>query len=216
MAGAAGIRSADSLLAECRNVLKRREVFGLMAGALAAPYVRARADAGEMVLGDPGAPIEIIEYASMTCGACASFHAFTLPDLKAHWIETGRARLVFREYPLDGLALRVAALARCAGGGNFFGFIDVLFRTRERWIEASDPAAELKAIVASGGLDPAIVDQCFDDRVVMQQILEGIDEARATHAVRVTPTLVINGEVVSGDPGYAALDTMLRDIEAAF
>ncbi len=194
---------------------KRREFVGLAAGAAVAPFVRARADAGDMVLGDPQAPIEIIEYASMTCGACASFHANTLPDLKTHWIETGRARLVFREYPLDGLALRVAALARCAGGDNFFGFIDVLFRTRERWAGADDPAAELRAIVASGGLDPAIVDQCFDDRAVMQRILEGLEEARATHSVRATPTLVLNGEVVTGDPGYAALDSMLRDIEAA-
>ena len=168
-----------------------------------------------MILGDPEAPIEIIEYASMTCGACAAFHANTLPDLKAHWLETGRARLVFREYPLDGLALRVAALARCAGGDTFFRFIDVLFRTRERWIGADDPVVELEAIVASGGRDPAIVDQCINDRAVMQRILEGLEEARATHGVRVTPTLVVNGEVVSGDPGYAALDAMLQGIEAA-
>ncbi len=183
-----------------------------MAGSLALPVVGVRADGGDMILGDPGAPIEIIEYASMTCGACARFHADTLPELKANWLETGRAKLVFREFPLDGLALRVAALARCAGGDSFFGFIDVLFRTRERWVAADDPAAELKVIVASGGRDPAIVDECFDDRVVMQQILDGREEAQG---VKVTPTLVINGEVVEGDPGYAALDAMLLDIEAA-
>ena len=202
----------------CPDVWKRRDILGLMAGSLVvAPFIRsgARADGGDMILGDPAAPIEIIEYASMTCGACAAFHANTLPDLKANWLETGRARLVFREFPLDGLALRVSALARCAGGDNFFRFIDVLFRTRERWIGADDPVAELRAIVASGGRDPAIVDQCINDRVVMQQILEGLEEARANHAVRVTPTLVLNGEVVSGDPGYAALDQMLLDIEAA-
>lgn len=196
---------------------KRREFVGLATGALVVPFIGsgARADGGDMILGDPQAPIEIIEYASMTCGACAAFHANTLPDLKTNWLETGRARLVFREYPLDGLALRVAALARCAGSDNFFGFVDVLFRTRERWVDAGDPAAELKAIVASGGRDPAIVDQCFDDRAVMQQILEGLEEARAAHGVRATPTLVLNGEVVSGNPGYAALDAMLQDIEAA-
>ncbi len=202
----------------CPDVWKRRDILGLMAGSLVvAPFIRsgARAEEGDMILGDPAAPIEIIEYASMTCGACAAFHANTLPDLKVNWIETGRARLVFREYPLDGLALRVSALARCAGGDNFFGFIDVLFRTRERWIGADDPVAELRTIVASGGRDPAIVDQCISDRVVMQQILEGLEKARADHAVRVTPTLVLNGQVVSGDPGYAALDQMLLDIEAA-
>ncbi|MDE0047953.1 MAG: thioredoxin domain-containing protein [bacterium] len=196
---------------------KRREFVGLAAGSLVFPFIRsgARADAGDMILGDPQAPIEIIEYASMTCGACAAFHANTLPDLKANWLETGRARLVFREYPLDGLALRVAALARCAGGDHFFPFIDVLFRTRDRWAGADDPVAELREIVASGGRDPAIVDHCINDRAVMQQILEGLEEARATHSVRATPTLVLNGEVVTGDPGYAALDAMLLDIEAA-
>ncbi len=207
----------DDFLEGCPAVWKRREILGLVAGSLVAPVIRsgARADGGDMILGDPAAPIEIIEYASMTCGACAAFHANTLPDLNANWLETGRARLVFREYPLDGLALRVAALARCAGGDSFFRFIDVLFRTRERWVGSDDPASELKAIVSSGGRDPAIVDQCFDDRVVMQQILEGLETARENHGVRVTPTLVVNGEVVSGDPGYAALDAMLQGIEAA-
>ncbi len=192
----------------------RRDVFGLAAGLTLVPCVQARADGSDMILGDPAAPIEIIEYASMTCGACAAFHAHTLPPLKADWLETGRARLVFRDYPLDGLALRVAALARCAGGDSFFRFIDVLFRTRARWVGADDPVAELRAIVAAGGRDPAIVDHCINDRAAMQRILEGIEEARAMHDVRVTPTLVVNGEVVSGDPGYAALDAMLLGIEA--
>ena len=193
----------------------RRDIFGLAAGLALAPLLGARAGDGEMILGDPAAPIEIIEYASMTCGACAAFHANTLPPLKADWLETGRARLVFRDYPLDGLALRAAALARCAGGDSFFRFIDVLFRTRERWVGAADPVAELRRIVGSGGRDPAIVDQCIDDRAVMQRILEGMEEARAMHDVKVTPTLVVNGEVVSGDPGYAALDAILLSIEAA-
>ena len=199
-------------------MLKRREVLGLAAGAAILPVAcfgaLAEDGAHDMILGDPDAPIEIIEYASMTCSHCAGFHADTLPDLKKHYIDTGRARLVFREYPLDHLALAVSALARCGGKDRFFGFIDVLFRTQEQWIQAEDPIEELRTIVRAGGRDPALVDSCIDDETTVRLILEGMMEAQSTHNVRSTPTLVISGTVVAGNPGFAALDEMLQEIEA--
>ncbi len=196
-------------------MLNRRDVLGL-AAALPLAGFGARADDGwdEMVLGDPGAPIEIIEYASMTCSHCARFHNVTLPDLKTHYIETGRARLVFRDYPLDRLALAVSALARCGGRETFFGYLDILFRTQERWLSAADPIEELRLVVESAGGDPAAVDGCMSDEATIERILQGMMEAQSTHDVRSTPTLVINGTVIAGNPGFAALDEMMREIEA--
>src|SRR3546814_6389823 len=85
----------------------------------------------DRILGKDTAPVTIIEYASLTCGHCAAFHRDTLPQVKAEWIDSGRARLVFRHYPLDQLALRAAAAANCVQGAAFFGFMDVLFKNQE-------------------------------------------------------------------------------------
>ncbi len=193
-------------------------MLGLATGAAILPVTGfgalAQDGAHDMILGDPDAPIEIIEYASMTCGHCARFHADTLLDLKKHYIDTGRAKLVFREFPLDRLAFAVSALARCGGKDRFFGFIDVLFRTQTQWIEAEDSIEELRRIVRSGGRDPALVDRCIGDEATVQLILEGMLEAQSTYDVKSTPTLVINGTVIAGNPGFAALDEMLQEIEA--
>jgi protein-disulfide isomerase len=68
----------------------------------------------ERVLGDPNAPITILEYSSLTCPHCASFHANTLPQLKKDYIDTGKVKLVFRDFPFDRAALQASMLARCS------------------------------------------------------------------------------------------------------
>ena len=100
--------------------------------APAVAQVRAPAT-GDMVLGKADAPVTVIEYASMTCPHCATFHTEVLPKLKAAYIDTGKIKFIFREFPLDQLALRGAMLARCAGPERYFGYVDVLFRQQRVW-----------------------------------------------------------------------------------
>jgi hypothetical protein len=88
------------------------------------------AEPSEQTLGDPDAPVTIIEYASLTCPHCAQFHNEVLPDLKERYIETGKVQLIYRDFPLDERALMAAALAHCAGPDRYFGFLDVLFETQ--------------------------------------------------------------------------------------
>src|SRR5712672_1410926 len=88
---------------------------------------------GDRVLGKADAPITIIEYASLTCPHCAHFEVDVLPKLKAKWIDTGKAKLVLRDFPLDEPALRAAMVARCAPPERFFGFIDALFQGQNAW-----------------------------------------------------------------------------------
>src|SRR5689334_24538334 len=85
------------------------------------------------VLGKAEAPVTIFEYASLTCPHCAAFDQETLPKIKENWIDTGKAKLVFRDYPLDQAALKAAMLARCAPPDRFYGFIDVLFQSQTSW-----------------------------------------------------------------------------------
>ena len=192
-------------------------VDGPAAPSRTALVATADADEGaplpDMVLGDPDAPIEIIEYASMTCPHCAAFHMQTLPRLVSHYIEPGRAKLVFREFPLDRVALEVAAVARCAEPEHFFGFIDVLLETQSSWARAEDAMAEVKRILRMGGLDPALVDRCRSDEATIDAIIATRIQGTETYGVRSTPSLVINGELHSGGHSYEDLDAVLRALE---
>jgi len=200
-------------------LLHRRQLIAAALATAVLPVVpgAARAQDAEplpdMVMGDPAAPIEIIEYASMTCPHCAAFHLETLPELKAQYIDTGRARLVFREYPLDRLALIASAVARCAGPEHYFGFIDVLFETQQQWSHAEDPVAAIKQIVRMGGLDPAMVDACLEDEAVIDGILAIRLEATETWDIKSTPSFVIDGTLHSGGVTFEELDAILAQIE---
>ena len=116
---------------------------GAVSGVLALHAHGAKADSAiqlaqatkiyddDRFMGESAAPITIVEFSSLTCPHCASFHKHTLPELKAAWFDSGKARMIYRHYPRDGLALRAAALADCFEGKRFFGFLDLLCRTRE-------------------------------------------------------------------------------------
>lgn len=152
----------------------------------------------EMILGDPAAPVTIIEYSSLTCPHCANFHVNTLPRIKERYIDTGEARLLYRDFPFDRAALLAAAIARCAGRERFFVFLDVLFRTQDTWARDPDPAKALTKVGRLGGLPREAIESCFAD----QALLDGILASRLTGAqefdVKSTPTFIINGEKLVG------------------
>ncbi|MEM7227052.1 MAG: DsbA family protein [Pseudomonadota bacterium] len=172
---------------------------GTSAGLLpAVAAAQTAAASGDRVLGAPDAPIEIVEYASLTCPHCARFHADTLPSIKKNWIEPGKARLVYRDYPLDGLALQAAALARCFEGDRYFGFLDALFRSQQQWARDSNPQQALKQIAALAGLDGDEAERCMNDADVQRQIIEGQRVAANEYGIRSTPSVMINGKLFRG------------------
>ncbi len=165
--------------------------------------------APDMVLGDPEAPIKIVEYASLTCPHCASFHNDILPRLKADYIDTGKARLVYRDFPLDRAALQAAAIARCAGDDRFFGFIEVLYATQDTWARSSRPIDALAAVVRVGGLQREAIDACLADKALVDGILAQRLRGDTEFGVRSTPTFIINGEKVVGALTYERLKDVL-------
>jgi protein-disulfide isomerase len=166
----------------------------------------------DRILGEADAPVTIIEYSSLTCPHCANFHENTLPRVKEDWIATGRARLVYRHYPLDGLALRAAAVANCIEGDRHFAFLDVLFRGQQAWSGADDPIAALAQLAALAGLDRGRFDACIADQGEMDRILARTQHARDTYDIQSTPTFVVNGRKVRGALGY---DEFNKALEAA-
>jgi len=209
--------SVDQPAAE-RTVITRRHALaalGLAAAGLAAPgFVRragAALDANDMVLGDPGAPITMIEYASLTCPHCASFHNDTFPRIKTEYIDTGKVRLIYRDFPTRPVALAIfaAMLARCAGRTGFFGFIEVLYRTQGSWLRANDPVKALGKIARLGGVSQAELDACSNDNDLFQSIRNAQEQANREFGVRSTPTFIINGEKVEGPASYERLKDIL-------
>ena len=108
--------------------------------------------AGERMLGSAGAPVTIVEYASFTCPHCARFHADILPELKKAYIDAGKARLVFRDFPLDRSAFAASVVARCASAGRYYGVVDLLFREQPRWAGARDAMAALRRLATLAGI----------------------------------------------------------------
>jgi protein-disulfide isomerase len=156
------------------------------------------AEPSEQVLGNPNAPVTMIEYASLTCPHCAEFHNDVLPDLKERYIATGKVRLIYRDFPLDERALTAAALAHCAGPDRYFGFLDVLFQTQASWAGADDYVGALKKLGKLGGMSDQQMDQCFADEELTNGILQTRLDGQNEHGVSSTPTLVINDQVFAG------------------
>lgn len=149
------------------------------------------------VLGDPNAKITVIEYASMTCPHCAGFHTTVLPELKKLYIDTGKVKLVFRDFPLDRVALQASLLAECVPADRYFAMIDMLFQTQPQWSRARDPQDALSKAGKLLGIDDVKFQACQDDKEAVAAIV-GERQGAESIGVESTPTLVINGKLYPG------------------
>lgn len=165
----------------------------------------------EIVYGDPAAPVTIIEYASLTCGHCGAFHRERLPELKKEFLDTGKAKLVFRDFPLDNLALAAAMLPRCAPPGTEARLLSALFKNQQTWIMAEDKLAALKGFARLAGMTEADVDACLSNQALLDKMQSVFAEARNVHDVQATPTFYIGEEKISGN---VDMDTFRDAIEA--
>ncbi|MFN4091066.1 MAG: DsbA family protein [Alphaproteobacteria bacterium] len=167
--------------------------------------------APERVLGDPDAPVTIIEYASMTCPHCRTFHVTVLPHLRSAYIDTGKVRLVFRDYPLDQLALAAAMVARCVGPDRSMAATGRLFETQATWMAAEDPILAIADVVQPFGLDEADVVSCVQDEAGARPVLEEVLHGREAYEVKSTPTFIINGERLIGIHPLATFEEKIRE-----
>lgn len=170
--------------------------------------------ADDRVLGKSDAPITIIEYSSLTCPHCAAFHADALPQIKTNWIEEGKAKLIYRHFPLDALALRAAAVANCIEGDRFFAFLDVLYRNQQRWTRSEDPLAALGKLAALAGLGEERFQACVGNEEEMNRILKAAQKGREEFGIEATPTIIVNGKKMQGAQRYEAFEKMFKELGA--
>jgi protein-disulfide isomerase len=168
----------------------------------------------DISLGKEDAPNTIVEYASMTCPHCAQFHKTVLPELKTKYIDTGQARLILREFPLDQLAAQASMLARCAGPERHYPMVGALFETQETWA-VEDGTEKLLQIAKQAGFTKEKFDQCIGDKALFEKIVETRTRGHETFGIESTPTFFVNGKRLTGEQTVAAFEAMLSGVASA-
>ena len=163
----------------------------------------------DMVMGKDDAPVTIVEYASMTCPHCARFHENTLPGIKEKYVDTGKVRFIFREFPFDPRAAAAFMLARCAPKEQYFPMIDVLFKQQSVWATAQDPRPPLLQIAKLAGFTQESFEACLKNQQVLDNVMAVKDKAAKDYKVDSTPTFFINGEKLSGEMSVEAMSAAI-------
>ena len=171
----------------------------------------------DFIIGNDNASITIIEYASMSCSHCANFHNNTLPDLKKEYIDTGKVKYVFRDFPYNYPALLGSMVMRCIPSEVRYDYMNALYKLQNNWVvkENAITHQELYKIMQSGGISKKNFDSCLSNVDLENQILEEVIAAQSEFNIRSTPSFLINGDLLEGDKSIKVfrqiLDKILSD-----
>lgn len=194
MAFAAALALAAGLAIAPATAQQQKGAAAVSADEIAKPGPR-----GDIVYGKADAPVTIVEYASMTCPYCATFHNTVLPALKQKYIDTGKAKIVFREFPLDNVAAAVSMLARCAPAEKAPEVISKFFETQEQWAFAKgSPLPGMLKIAEPLGFTKESFDKCLTDQKLLDDVVAVGERGRKSFGVSATPTFFINGRKLEG------------------
>jgi len=158
----------------------------------------------DMALGPANASVTITEYASMTCSHCANFNETVFPKIKSEFIDSGKIRYVFREFPLDIMAAAGSMLARCIAktdSGKYFAVVDLLFKQQNEWV-IKNTTETLTRIGKQAGLTQQAVEDCLKDQALLDKIAADQKFAAEVLKVNSTPTFFINGEMLKGETSF--------------
>ncbi|UGV27832.1 DsbA family protein [Rhodopseudomonas boonkerdii] len=158
----------------------------------------------DMALGPKDAAVTVVEFASMTCGHCANFNETVFPKIKTEFIDTGKIRYVFREFPLDIKAAAGSMLSRCIAkddAGKYFAVVDMLFKQQNEWV-MKNTAETLTRIGKQAGLSQQQVEECLKDQALLDKIAADQKFANEVLKVNSTPTFFINGEMLRGEQTF--------------
>ncbi len=184
---------------------------GFLLPAVASAEILSTEEAlSDRIMGDPEASVTIIEYASLTCPHCAKFHAQTLPKIKEDWIETGKVKMIYRDFPLDKYAASASMIARCAPKDKYFTFLNAFYAQQKNWSRAADPIKVLTQLAGLGGMSKEDVDACLANEALQDGILQMRLEGQMQYEVNSTPSIIINGKKITNLP-YADITDLLED-----
>jgi len=186
-----------------KNVLKIFVFFIIFILFVKPSYSNSVLDINEtdFVIGDKNAPVTIIEYASLSCSHCASFHNDTLETLKKEYVDKGKVRFVFRDFPFNYPALLGSMVLRCIPNDVRYDYMNALFQLQKSWVnkENTKTTQELYKIMQSGGMTKSEFDECISNTNIENEILQGLIAAQNEFKIQSTPSFIINGKLIEGN-----------------
>lgn len=184
------------------------------ANAQSATDLNTPSPLGDMALGSKDAPVTIIEYASMTCPHCAAFTTEVFPKLKSEYVDTGKVRFIFREFPLDQIALAASALARCVAKDDaqkYFAVVDILFKQQNDL--ATDALGTINRVGKQAGFSEQMIKDCVQgDPAIQKGILDVREHAYNKLKVNSTPSFFVNGTLVKGETSFDGFEKLIKPL----
>jgi protein-disulfide isomerase len=178
-------------------------------GSVDMEAVLAEGPLPDMVLGEADAPVTIVEYMSLTCPHCASFHKETFDALKEKYIDSGQVRFIVRDFPFDPRAAAGAMLARCAPEGQYFPMVDMLFEQQSSWAAAQDARGALLQISRMAGFTQESFEACLTNQELLDDVNEVRQKAAEEFEVQSTPTFLINGQRYAGNMSIEQMSAII-------
>lgn len=173
-------------------------------------------DLPDIAIGPADAKVTVVEYGSMTCGHCAHFANDVFQDFKKAYVDTGKVRFIFREFPLDDLATAVSMLARCAGGDKTLPLIESFYAKQADWaFQQGNPVPKLFEIAKQAGFTQESFDKCLTDQKLLEQVTAQRSRASESFGVKATPTFFINGKRLKAKPSVEEFAKVIDPILAA-
>ena len=168
-----------------------------------------------IVLGLDEAKIKIKVFSSLTCPHCANFHIKVVPKIKKEYIDTGKAQLIFIDFPLDQVAFNASKILHCLDQNKQIAFLDIIYETQAKWTNGSNVNEinkNLKKIVKNLGISPTRFDKCLIDEVISDKILNGRINANHKYSINSTPTIVINEKKLEGSVSFKNIKKKIEKI----
>jgi protein-disulfide isomerase len=194
------------------------EIVEITEDQVPAPVTKAQAsiENGSFVIGAPDAPITIMEFSSLSCPHCATFHKNTLPTLKKDYVDRGQVKFVFNDFPLNKAAVDGSLLLKCVDLDNRYEFMEMLFAQQGEWAFAPDHRTKLKQYAALLGMGGDKADACMNDTDAERTMFENMQLNNAKYQVKSTPTFVVipSEKVIKGAQNYGTFSTEIERLLA--
>lgn len=166
----------------------------------------------EKALGEEKAPVQIIEYMSMTCPHCATFHNTTFDEIKKKYVDSGKVRFIIREFPFDPRAAAAFMLARCAPENQYFPFVSMLFKQQATWATAQDARAALLQMSKLAGFSQETFEACLTNQKLLDDVNATMQRGANEFGINSTPTFIINGKKYAGAMSVETMSALIDSL----
>ena len=166
----------------------------------------------QVIIGNKEAKVEVIEYMSLTCSHCAQFHNESLKKIKPKYVDTGKIKLILRDFPLDGIAYQASIVSHCVGRNNpnrYYGFVSYLFEQQRSWATSENPMEKIAKMAMISGLNKKELNKCLENKKLGDKILRSRQIGEKKYDIKSTPTLIINGKVYPGAISFSEFEQIL-------